>query len=190
MKPMNGKNTGVTPGRHLPENAELLFSPAEVERAIDRMAAAITMRLREKNPLILVVMIGGVILAGKLIPRLGFPLQMDYIHATRYRGETRGGQFKCLKEPQKTLQGRTILLIDDILDEGITLTEIIQYCHAKGATEILTAVLANKEVGRDRPLKKADFSGVVVPDYYIIGYGMDYQEYYRNLDGIYVLKES
>jgi hypoxanthine phosphoribosyltransferase len=172
------------------ENAELLHSAEEVENAIIKMAKEITKDLKESNPLILPVMVGGVILAGKLIPHLNFSLQMDYIHATRYRSSTSGSTISWLKKPEKSLKDKTVLLVDDILDEGITLAAIIEYCYEEGAEKVLTAVLVEKELDIDKPVKHADYSGLVIPDHYVFGYGMDYREYHRNAAGIYAVKSS
>jgi hypoxanthine phosphoribosyltransferase len=170
------------------KNAELLYSAEEVERAITQMANEITSELQVSTPLVLPVMVGGVILAGKLIPQLNFPLQMDYIHATRYRSTTSGSTISWLKKPEKSLADKTVLLVDDILDEGITLAAIIEYCYEAGAKKVYTAVLAEKELNINKPIKKADFTGVIIPDHYVFGYGMDYHEYHRNSAGIYAVK--
>lgn len=170
------------------KNAELLYSAEQVENAITQMAEEITGQLADTNPLVLPVMVGGVILAGKLVSQLKFPLQMDYIHATRYRSSTSGSTISWLKKPEKPLTDKTVLLVDDILDEGITLAAIIEYCYEAGAKKVLTAVLAEKELDIKKPVEKADFTGLVLPNYYVFGYGMDYKEYHRNADGIYALK--
>ena len=172
------------------QNAELLHSAEEVEKEITRMANEITEELGMSNPLVLPVMIGGVILAGKLIPQLNFPLQMDYIHATRYRSTTSGSKISWLRKPEKSLEEKTVLLIDDILDEGVTLAAIIEYCYEAGAKKVFTAVLAEKILDKEKPVKKADFVGLVIPDHYVFGYGMDYREYHRNAAGIYAVKLS
>lgn len=169
-------------------NAELLYSAEEVENAITRMAAEITAELENTNPLVLPVMVGGVILAGKLVSQLNFQLQMDYVHATRYQSTTRGSTINWLKKPEKTLTDKTVLLVDDILDEGITLAAIIDYCYEAGAKKVYTAVLTEKELEIEKPIKKADFTGLVIPDHYVFGYGMDYKEYHRNIAGIYAVK--
>jgi len=171
------------------ENAELLYTADEVENAIENISIAISKELSESKPLIMPIMVGGLILAGRLIPLLNFPLQIDYIHATRYRGKTSGTELNWLKKPEKSLMGKTILLIDDILDEGITLAKIIEYCYAEGAKKVLTAVLVEKILDKDKPIKNAEFTGLTVPDRYVFGCGMDYHEYHRNLTGIYAVKE-
>ena len=172
------------------ENADLLHDTVTVEDALKNMAAEITARLTGKHPLILSVMTGGIVPTGMLLPLLDFPLQLDYIHATRYRGKTIGNTLNWLKKPEQPLSDRVILLIDDILDKGITLFEITQYCKQVGAQEVFTAVLIEKKLTHDRPLNHADFTGLSVPDRYVFGYGMDYHNYHRNCAGIYALKEE
>jgi hypoxanthine phosphoribosyltransferase len=152
------------------------------------MATEIGARLAESNPLCLCVMNGGVVPTGQLLPRLDFPLQLDYLHVTRYRGETRGGDTHWLREPGLPLVGRTILVIDDILDQGLTLAAIVAHCQAQGAREVYTAVLADKQAPRaPGGLARADFTGLRLPDRYVFGYGLDYREYWRNAPGIYAV---
>ncbi len=184
-----GREISIEDSRAALARAELLYDKATVEQAIARMAAAMRQELQDTGPLLLPVMIGGVVLAGKLIPQLGFPLQVDYVHAARYRG-TSGGRLRWLKRPESPLRDKTVLLIDDILDEGVTLAAIIDYCHANGADRVFTAVLAEKKRPRHKTLQKADFSGLGVPDQYVFGYGMDYHGFHRNLDGIYALGQK
>jgi len=170
-------------------NADLLYTRSEVEAALDNMAAAITRQLHDKNPLLLCLMLGAVVVTGKLLSRLRFPLQLDYIHATRYRGTTSGGQLEWLRRPQAMIKGRNILIVDDILDEGVTLKTITEACREAGAGAIYTAVLVDKQLRKPKQFAKADFTGLTIPDRYVFGYGMDYKEYWRNLDGIYAVHE-
>jgi hypoxanthine phosphoribosyltransferase len=167
--------------------ADCLFEQAEVEQAIGVMAAEINLKLNGRNPLIITVMSGAVVLAGKLLTHLNFPLEHDYIHVTRYRGETSGDKLSWLVKPQATLAGRDILILDDILDEGPTLKAIIAYCHEMGAKQVHSAVLVLKKHDRNVGVK-ADFVGIEAPDRYLFGYGMDYKEYLRNAAGIYAVK--
>ena len=172
------------------KEADILFTRAEVETALERMAADITIALADKNPLVLCMMIGAAVPAGILIPKLDFPLELDYVHVTRYRGDTIGGQIKWIRKPGAELNGRTILLLDDILDEGITLSVLIEECRKNGAINIFTAVLVDKQIKRQRNLARADFTGLKVPDRYIFGYGMDYKGFLRNAPGIYAVKQA
>ena len=169
--------------------ADLIYSSAEVEAAIEKMAEDITLVLAEKNPIVLCLMIGGVVLTGKLLPLLNFPLQVDYVHATRYQGETNGGTLHWIRKPSLSLQGRHILVVDDILDEGNTLKAMVEECKNSQAKTIKTAVLADKQLNRERCFKQADFTGMTVPNRYVFGYGMDYKEYLRNAPGIYAVNE-
>jgi hypoxanthine phosphoribosyltransferase len=169
--------------------ADRLFTAADVDAALDKMAVDISERLSKSDPLVISVMTGGLIPAGMLIPRLDFPMQMDYLHATRYLGNTSGGDLRWIVEPVASLQDRTVLLIDDIFDEGLTLTAIIEYCKDNGAKEVLSAVLINK-VHQRKTTVVPDFIGLDVEDRYVFGYGMDYKGYLRNVCGIYAVKED
>ncbi len=164
--------------------AELLHSKVEVETALDTMAQQINQLLADRNPLVLCVMNGGLVVAGQLLTRLTMPLTIDTINASRYHNKTVGEDVEWITKPRTSLKNRTILLIDDILDAGITLAAIYDYCVEQGASSVYTAVLLDKDLPQDKPLT-ADFVGLKVVDRYVFGYGMDYKGYWRNADGIY-----
>lgn len=167
--------------------AEQLYTERQILDAIDEMAAEISQQLQDKQPICLSVMIGGLIPTGQLLPRLDFPLELDYIHATRYKKATTGGDLDWIKYPSINLENRTILVIDDILDEGLTLQAIVKYCLEAGAKEVFTAVLVEKDLEQRAGLQKADFTGLIVPNRYVFGYGMDYQGQLRYVPGIYAV---
>ena len=170
--------------------ADCLHTEGEVRAALARMATEITARLKDANPIVYTVLIGGLITAGQLLPLLNFPLEMSYLHASRYRLETNGGLLDWKVKPQEELSGRTVLVIDDILDEGHTLAAIIDYCKDAGVKDILVAVLVNKQHERKaRPDFKADFVGLNVVDRFLFGCGMDYRGYWRNTLAIYAVKD-
>lgn len=170
------------------EKSSCLYTTHEVEAALDRMAIKIHETLHDKNPIIICVMIGGLIPLGNLLPRLDFPLEVDYVHATRYNGDITGGDIVWKVKPSASLEGRTVLVVDDILDGGITLAVIIEEMKKLGAKEVLSAVLVDKYCKRlPHGVQKADFVGLEVDDHYIFGYGMDYNEYLRNAPGIFVV---
>lgn len=173
--------------RRILAEADLVRSAAEIGQALDRLAAEIGARLADANPLVLTVMGGAVVFAGQLLPRLAFPLECDYLHATRYGDVTTGGELAWVVEPRTPVQGRTVLVLDDILDEGITLAAIKRRLLAQGARECLVAVLSEKELGRQKPIA-ADFVGVKLPDRYVFGCGMDVKGAWRNLPAIYAVK--
>jgi hypoxanthine phosphoribosyltransferase len=168
--------------------AELLHGSTEVERALDGLATRITDALADRFPVALCVMGGAVVFAGKLLPRLGFPLEFDYLHATRYRDDTTGGGIEWVVLPRKDLNGRVVLLLDDILDEGHTLAAARARMLELGASAVYIAVLADKAIGRPKPIH-ADFVGLTLPDRYVFGMGMDAYGLWRNLPAIYALEQ-
>ena len=170
--------------------SDCLYSEEEIEAGLDRLAADITEEIGSKNPVLLSVMNGAVIMVGKLAPRLGFPLQMDYVHATRYRKQTRGGELEWKHYPEARLTDKVVLVVDDILDEGDTLLAIKEYVLKEGASAVYTAVLVNKLHDRKAPGLAADFVGLEVEDRYLYGYGMDYKGYLRNAPGIYAVSSE
>ena len=174
--------------KYIQETADLLFSEQEVEDALDTMAGQINGLLAELNPLVLCVMNGGIVVAGKLITRLTLPLTIDAINASRYHNQTAGGSIEWVLKPSTPLKDRTILIIDDILDEGITLAAIRDYLLEQGVIAIYIAVLMDKNLGHNKPIA-ADFIGLNVENRYLFGYGMDYKGYLRNAPGIYACKE-
>jgi hypoxanthine phosphoribosyltransferase len=170
------------------KEAECLFSADEVNAALDRMAHDITAKLKNKDPLVICVMTGALITTGHLLTRLHFPLELDYIHVTRYRGTNRGGDLHWLVEPRKSLKDRTILIVDDIMDGGLTLAAISDYCKQMGAAEIQIAVMVNKKRQREPGVNfEPNFVGVTTEDKYLFGFGLDYEEYLRNVPGIYAV---
>ena len=184
-------SSSITPEQALVvlRDAELLYRPEQIQTALDRLAAEVTARLESCNLLVLVVMNGAFIPGAQLLLRLPFPLQVGYLHATRYRSGTRGGEIDWIAPPRPAVAGRTVLVVDDIYDEGDTLKAILDAMHREGATEVYSAVLVNKRHDRKVAGLTVDFIGLEVPDRYVFGYGMDYQEYWRQLPAIYALSE-
>lgn len=168
-------------------DSDLLFDESEVNRAVRRLAVDITAKLADSYPLVMPVMGGAVVFTGHLLPLLRFPLEFDYLHVTRYDGKTRGGQIQWKTKPHVDVKGRTVLVLDDILDEGNTLAAIRDHLMDEGAAVFCSAVFAEKDLGRDKPIK-ADFVGLTVPNRYVFGFGMDAAEHWRNLPAVYALK--
>jgi len=167
--------------------SDIIHSPEAVTAAYERLANEITMALGARNPLVLCVMKGAVVFAGQLLPLLRFPMDFDYIHATRYRNETYGSELDWKVFPKEIMQGRQILVLDDILDEGHTLAAIRDRCIEEGAEAFYSAVLLEKKLAKPKPIA-ADFVGLEVPDRYVFGCGMDVNGLWRNLPAIYALK--
>ena len=175
--------------RQVMAEADCLYDNAQVEAAIARVAQAINGELAERNPVVFCVMNGGLIFAGKLLPLLDFPLELSYLHATRYRNETSGGELFWKAKPEISFIDREVLIIDDILDDGHTLAAFIDFCLDAGARAVHTAVLIDKEHDRKAsPDMDASYVGLPCVDRYIFGYGMDYKCYWRNAPVIYSVK--
>lgn len=158
--------------------------------AIANMGAAIERALDGERAVFLALMNGAMVFAGELALAIGTDLELDYVHATRYQGNTVGGELSWLREPRADLRERTVLLVDDILDEGRTLKAVRDACLDRGAARVLIAALCVKQHERRVAGIDADFVGVDVPDAYVYGYGMDYHEHGRNLPAIYALRET
>lgn len=170
------------------ENADLVCSAAEVSAAVRRVAEEITVAVRDAHPLVLSVMGGAVVFSGQLLPQLRFPLEFDYVHVTRYGDATSGGELRWIAAPREPVAGRTVLVVDDILDEGITLAAIRQKMLELGARACHTAVFADKEIGRSKPIAP-DFVGVKLPNRFVFGFGMDVKGAWRNLPAVYAVKD-
>jgi hypoxanthine phosphoribosyltransferase len=181
----------IAKAKEIMAKAECIHNLAAIDKALERMAVEITDTLRDSNPIVICVMTGALVAIGHLLTRLNFPMQVDYIHATRYRGSTRGGDLHWLVEPRLNLNDRTILIIDDIMDGGLTLNAIIDYCKQAGAKQIYSAVIVNKIRPREAGVDfEPDFTGVNTDNRFLIGFGLDYEEYFRNLPGIYAVAEE
>lgn len=168
--------------------ADCLFTLAEVDAALDRMAADISALLADQNPVLLSVLNGGILPTAGLALRLRFPLEIDSVKAGRYQGDTSGGhEIRWLLKPATPLKNRMVLIVDDVLDEGITLAELRRYCLEEGAAAVYSAVLVEKRLDRDKPCR-ADFVGLEAENRYLFGYGMDYKDYLRNWPGIFACK--
>lgn len=171
--------------------AKCLVPKHEVEAALDKMATEISYEVAHENPVLLCVVIGGMVPIGNLLPRLDFPLEVDYVHATRYGNNFTGKEITWKVKPSINLKGRTVVVVDDVLDGGITLAEILKFCEEQGAKKVYSAVLVDKHHSRiDGGLAEADFTGLMLGDHFIFGYGLDYKGYLRNAPGIYCVHEK
>lgn len=168
--------------------ADCLHDAAAVRAAYDRLAAAIREEYIGRNPLILCVMIGGLHPTSEITQRLDFAFEIDYLHATRYRGATEGGGLLWKRQPDRELRDRHVLVIDDILDEGHTLLAIRKALAEFRPASLKVAVLAEKIHPRRVAGAYAEFIGLQVEDRYVFGCGMDYKEYWRQLPAIYAVR--
>ncbi|HEX8779337.1 MAG TPA: hypoxanthine-guanine phosphoribosyltransferase [Rhodanobacter sp.] len=169
-------------------HADVLFGREEIETVIADLGRRIDAALDGERAVFLTVMNGALMFAGQLALSIRTDLEFDYVHATRYRGATSGSELHWLREPAADLRGRTVLLVDDILDEGHTLKAVREDCLRRGARRVLIASLCSKRHDRLVAGIASDFNGVELPDRYVFGYGMDYHEQGRNLPAIYALR--
>lgn len=167
--------------------ARRICSAREIASALQRMADEIEARLGRSNPVVLAVMQGGVFAAVEISKRLRFPHEFDYVHVTRYANGTKGGAIEWRKRPSKSLAGRTVLVVDDVLDRGLTLRALHAELNKVGVAARQTAVLVRKEVPGKRKRPKVDYVGVEVADLFVFGCGMDYHGHWRGLPALYAL---
>jgi hypoxanthine phosphoribosyltransferase len=179
----------MLPELKLPPDCRLVYDNKQISTALDRLANRLNQQLKDENPVVLCVMQGGLVFTGQLIPRLECMLEIDYIHATRYANQTTGGELVWKSYPATPLEGRTVLIMDDILDEGKTLKSIIEYCESQGAEKVVSTVLLQKTHNRcpDNDYIKnylSDNIALTVEDEYVFGFGMDYNGLYRHFHSI------
>ena len=182
-----------TRARALLANAEEIVSADTVQAAVRNVAEVLNQRFDNDDtgefPLVLGVMGGAVVFTGNLLPQLTFPLEFDYIHVTRYGDLDRGGEVVWKVIPRQDVKDRTIIIVDDILDEGETLAHVKQRLLDMGAAEVILAVFADKELGKVKPVQ-ADIVGLTVPNQFVVGFGMDAHGYWRNLPGLWVIRDA
>lgn len=172
------------------KDSDLIYGQDFIEAAIDRIALELAERVGGSMPIMLCIMNGGLVFTGQLLTRLKFPLEVGYLHATRYGDMISGDRLDLHVPPPDKVAGRTVVLLDDILDEGITLKAISQLCLEMGAKELYTAVLLDKK--HDHKVfqgYRADFTGLDIPDRFVFGYGLDYKGFWRNAPGIYAVRK-
>src|SRR3972149_611393 len=173
--------------RDILKQAELLYTHEQVQAALHKVAQQINAALADAHPLVLSVMGGAGGFSGQLLPLLDFPLDFDYVHVSRYGNARQGGSRSWKGEPRDNVRGRVVLVLDDILDEGRTLDELRKRVMELGASKFYSAVLADKQHGRKKPIH-ADFVGIELPNRFVFGYGMDIEGAWRNLPAIYAVK--
>jgi len=174
--------------RHIFAGADLIFDAGEVDAAVHRVADQLNRAYADKNPLILSVMGGAVVFTGQLLPLLTFPLEFDIVAASRYGEHTSGRQLEWRVAPRANIRGRDVLVLDDILDEGITLAAIVDLINTHSPASCKTAVFSDKRIGKPKPIA-ADFVGLELPNRFVFGFGMDVSGAWRNLPAIYAIKD-
>ena len=176
--------------RALLKNSRVLFNRDEVMAAVQKMADEINEYYGDQPIILVTVLTGAIIPAAWLATRLKMPIQMDFVHATRYRGGLYGAELEYRVPPRLDLEGKNVLIVDDIFDEGNTLAAIKGSVEKRKAGSVKMAALVRKVHDRGLSRDYVDFIGLDVPDVYVFGCGMDAYEEWRHLDEILVLEES
>ena len=166
--------------------SSVIYSEIEIKTVIQNIADQVNQTIKTDDLYVLCVMNGALIFAGQLLPRLEKNIQYSYIHATRYAASLTGGPIHWLVKPSKDIEGKTVLILDDILDEGITIREIVTTCEAMKAKAIYTAVLFDKDIVKEKSYIP-NFIGLKVPNRFVFGYGLDCKGLGRNLPHLYAL---
>lgn len=166
--------------------SSVVYSAEDVTNAVDAVARQINLQFVDKPIILMCVMTGGLYFAGQLLSRLTMPIELDYVQANRYHDKTRGGELVWSKQPSLTLTHKHVLLVDDILDEGVTLAAVYQQCLDLGAASVAMAVLADKANQQPKPIA-ANFIALTVPNQFVFGCGMDAHGWWRNLAEIRAL---
>ena len=169
-------------------DAEQILSPAEVAAGFDCLAAALQPVIETADCVLLGILNGGMFPLIHLAERLEGDFVIDYCHATRYLGGTKGQALTWLERPHVDLVGKTVIVIDDIFDAGNTLHAVAEHCSQEGAGQVCTAVMVIKDRDRVASLAPPDFTtGLRVPDRYVFGCGMDLYGRWRHLRAIFAL---
>lgn len=172
------------------ETSSCVFEQKEIDNGIAQLAEQMDANLKDKFPLVLCVMNGGLYFTGQLMRHWQFPLTLDYVHATRYRLSTLGPDVVWKAYPQNEIKDRHVIIVDDIFDQGFTLEEIKNYCIKQGAKSVTSCFLIRKSHNRKKADIEADFVALECSDMYIYGNGMDLGGHFRNLKDIYALADN
>jgi hypoxanthine phosphoribosyltransferase len=172
---------------HVRRTARELYTAEQVSSALDRMAARISMDLARKHPFVVAVMTGGAFAAVHLCARFDFPHEFDYVHVGRYGAGLTGGELTWIVRPKATYRDRVVLLVEDVIDRGLTLAALQAELNRIPVAELRTAVLVSKagEASGVRP--HVDYVGLETGTDYLFGCGMDYKGYWRNLPSLFAV---
>jgi len=168
-----------------------LFTPQEIKGAVERLAQEIKRDYQGKNPLLLGVLKGSFMFMADLIRNLDMPLEVEFVALSSYgpgRKESLG-KVKVVRGLRTPIKGRHILIIEDIVDTGITLSFLLEYLQLKKPVSLKVCALFDKAPRRQVPVP-IDYLGFSIPDAFVVGYGLDYDEQFRHLPGLYFLREE
>jgi hypoxanthine phosphoribosyltransferase len=168
----------------------VLYSKEEIDRRMDELAEQLTAEYKDQRPLIISVMTGAVLFTVDMIKRMDIMAKLDFIDVSSYFGGTSStGKVKLVQDLKSDVKGRSIIIMEDIVDTGHTLKYLIDLLNERGAKSVKVCTLLDKPEGRQVEVK-ADYVGFNVPNEFLVGYGLDYKGYYRNLPYVGILKPA
>lgn len=167
---------------------EVLITEAAIQQKVKELGAKLSEEYRDQFPLVIGVLKGAMLFMGDLVKRMDIYLEMDFMDVSSYGSSTvSSGEVKIIKDLDTSVEGRNIIIVEDIIDSGLTLSYLVDLFHYRKAKSIKIVTLLDKPDGRKVDLH-ADYAGFTVPDAFVVGYGLDYAERYRNLPYVGVLK--
>ena len=166
----------------------VLISEEELQKKVKELGSQLTEEYKDRFPLAIGVLKGATLFMADLLKRIDTHLEMDFMDVSSYGKSTvSSGEVKIIKDLNASVEGRDILIIEDIIDSGLTLSYLVELFHYRKAKSVKVVTLLDKPTGRKADIQ-ADYVGFIVPDAFVVGYGLDYAEKYRNLPYIGILK--
>ena len=167
---------------------EVLYSQETIQKKVEELGAAISRDYEGRNPLVICVLKGAFIFMADLSKNISIPIELDFMAVSSYGNATRSsGEVKIIKDLDASVEGRDVLIVEDIIDSGLTLSYLIDVLERRNALSVNVVALFDKP-GRRTVDLNADYTGFTIPDAFVVGYGLDYAEKYRNLPYVGVLK--
>lgn len=167
---------------------EILITREQIQDKVAELGRELSKEYEGRNPLVICILKGAFIFMADLVKEMTVPLELDFMAVSSYGASTRSsGEVKIIKDLDTSVEGRDILIVEDIIDSGLTLSYLIDVLERRKVSSIKIATLFDKPARRSVKLE-ADWSGFVIPDAFVVGYGLDYAEKYRNLPFVGVLK--
>lgn len=167
---------------------KILLSEEQIAVKVQELGTTLAAEYRDKNPLVICVLKGAVVFMADLIRYMDIPCEMDFMAVSSYgSGTESSGMVKILKDLDTSVQNRHVLVVEDIMDSGLTLSRLVELLRHREAASVKVVTLLNKPERRKVDISP-DYSGYDIPDEFVVGYGLDYSEQYRNLPYIGILK--
>ncbi len=167
---------------------EVLYPQETLQKKVQELGAAISRDYEGRNPLVICVLKGAFIFMADLSKNISIPIELDFMAVSSYGNSTRSsGEVRIVKDLDVSVEGRDVLIVEDIIDSGLTLSYLIDVLERRNALSVNVVALFDKP-GRRTVDLNADYTGFTIPDAFVVGYGLDYAEKYRNLPYVGVLK--